>query len=105
MAPNRNEPCPCGSGDKYKACCTRKRTPSHWLAIISIVLFGALAAWAVADVVPRASQAESQAPPGKVWSEEHGHWHDAPPGDAQAAGEGAGDSLDEGVGPVDEARP
>ncbi len=23
-APNRNEPCPCGSGKKYKKCCANK---------------------------------------------------------------------------------
>ena len=90
MAPNRNGPCPCGSGDKYKACCARKRAASHWVAISSIVLFALLAAWAVADVIRRASQEEFQTPPGKVWSEEHGHWHDA---------EGPGTPRPEGPAP------
>jgi hypothetical protein len=46
------------------------------VAIVSIVLFALLAAWGVADVVRRATQEEAEAPPGKVWSAEHGHWHD-----------------------------
>jgi hypothetical protein len=124
----------------------------------AIVLFALLAAWAVADVFRRASQEEIEAPPGKVWSEEHGHWHEAegpgtprpegpappgkewseahghwhdiagvsppgpaPPGkvwseehghwhddpgdEARPVEAGVGESLGEGVSPVDEARP
>jgi len=29
MAPNRNDPCPCGSGKKYKHCCMPKDQASH----------------------------------------------------------------------------
>ena len=72
MREKRNEPCPCGSGKKYKVCCADKRTPSQWLALGSVVIFAALAVWAVSGVLRQGASA----PPGKVWSEEHGHWHD-----------------------------
>jgi hypothetical protein len=26
----RNEPCPCGSGEKYKRCCEGKKGPGGW---------------------------------------------------------------------------
>jgi len=29
MTTGRNEPCPCGSGKKYKKCCAAKREPSE----------------------------------------------------------------------------
>jgi hypothetical protein len=60
------------------------------VAIVCVVVFALLAAWGVADVVRRATRAESEPPPGKVWSEEHGHWHDA---------EGPGTPRPEGPAP------
>ena len=35
----RNDPCPCGSGKKYKQCCERKTnalSPTAWLAIVGL---------------------------------------------------------------------
>jgi len=85
MRNQRNEPCPCGSGKKHKVCCADKRTSSQWLALASVVIFAGLAVWVVAGVFREGTSA----PPGKVWSEEHGHWHDSgnsssdsPPGPA-----------------------
>jgi hypothetical protein len=80
MKSKRNEPCPCGSGKKYKTCCAGKRTPSQWVALLSVVAFGLLAVWVVAGVWQRASEKGLTPQPtaGRVWSEEHGHWHDAP---------------------------
>ena len=45
MAINRNDPCPCGSGKKYKRCCLGKPVvdnSKHWklvglLAVISVI--------------------------------------------------------------------
>jgi len=106
----RNDPCPCGSGLKYKHCCgqdgsqasssgTRNRVVLVILLGLGVV--GAIAAfravtappspneWASPGVpAPNAgvqvdpssglySQPPGPAPPGKVWSGEHGHWHDA----------------------------
>lgn len=89
-----NQPCPCESGLKYKRCCGRPDRPPPVAKRTYYVLVG-LAAVAVAGIVaasvrisllpdetPTSLLATSQpasAPPGKVWSQEHGHWHNAPP--------------------------
>ena len=70
----RNEPCPCGSGRKYKQCCERKEqrlSPTAWLAIA-----GAAAAVLAALVFSFSSANQAViCPPGQVWSVEHGHCH------------------------------
>ena len=38
MATGRNEPCPCGSGKKYKHCCALKAQRSPWSTRIVAVL-------------------------------------------------------------------
>jgi hypothetical protein len=111
----RNEPCPCGSGRKFKACCqgklasaTQSRSPARGVIIGCVALVIAFAIGkAVFDARERGrtpasaasdiplSQSGSiggltppspgAAPPGKVWSQEHGHWHDLP-GGGEAAG-------------------
>lgn len=101
MTVGRNEPCPCGSGKKYKNCCFGKKRDTGFLLLISaLVLVGAVsiaAAYMNRDrarstpsrgpqqtAAPRPSTPQPQppgaVPPGKVWSAEHGHWHDAVPG-------------------------
>lgn len=76
MAVARNEPCPCGSGRKYKACCAGKgRGRGQWTGLlIALVLLGGVLLAGVAlfgsNDAPRGEGA-----PGQVWSEEHGHWH------------------------------
>ena len=130
----RNQPCPCGSGQKYKHCCEDKdkhpyvsRTGIISGIAIAIVLAGGIAALlndpsndaetqrrlrdvlegrsetaAPAPVSPAPAatpapagssqtpttstglpgapvpQPDGPVPAGKVWSAEHGHWHDAP---------------------------
>ncbi len=118
---NRNDPCPCGSGKKFKKCCaTRKKTtvaPSRRsqvpIYVLALVLVGA--ALAGMRVVMRAPETPpptfsppspaaqrptapatsgvgmqpdpvtglyphppGPAPEGRVWSPEHGHWHNLP---------------------------
>jgi hypothetical protein len=102
----RNDPCPCGSGKKFKACCAGRvdaagvavrsgGTP--WTAIVlAVVALAGVAAIALRPATPGATGAGAEplsggaqpgpAPAGKVWSAEHGHWHDAPQG---APGTGA----------------
>lgn len=101
MKTGRNEPCPCGSGQKSKHCCGgRPKGLSGWAGpalallvlaagatgLVSALRRGAPAATnnAAAPPSPVAptegsgqplSQPPSPAPPGKVWSAEHGHWH------------------------------
>jgi hypothetical protein len=89
MTVGRNEPCHCGSGKKYKNCCIRERRSSRGLVILGAALLALAAAGVMtmagdkkAPAPPTAAQRAYQtgaAPPGKVWSAEHGHWHDAAP--------------------------
>jgi hypothetical protein len=83
MTPSRNEPCPCGSGKKYKNCCAGKtalyKRPMWSGALLALFLLGGLLLAGVA-LTRRGSGSSGPpgpAPPGKVWSVEHGHWHDA----------------------------
>jgi hypothetical protein len=74
---NRNDPCPCGSGKKYKNCHEDKQTKNKSkipliLGIILIVTIG------IFILKPNQDLKSSGGKPGQVWSEEHGHWHDAP---------------------------
>ncbi len=73
--PNRNDPCPCGSGKKYKNCCQNKDTSqmSSKIGMIAVVLalvFGLLI------VFFSIFGADSQnCPPGTNWSTAHQHCH------------------------------
>ena len=99
MKLKRNEPCHCGSGKKYKHCHeATKNTKSNQYVIIGIIAVVFLAIIFInsdssssnQNVPVTASPLLNQggtsskskpsgpAPPGKVWSQEHGHWHDAP---------------------------
>ncbi len=100
----RNEPCPCGSGLKYKRCCALKEAEAAsksgvvvllvlLLLVGSGVIFAAVmvinaqgegqeAADQKTEVVRRSPGQPTPQPPGpvpdgKVWSPEHGHYHDA----------------------------
>jgi hypothetical protein len=102
----RNDPCHCGSGRKFKNCCERRVPPSVVRSPAGYVVMGvAVVAVAAAIgttifnskteapaqtnaaapfVLPRPHATSVSLPPpgpapeGKVWSAEHGHWHDAP---------------------------
>ncbi len=83
MKPGRNDLCDCGSGLKYKQCCEGRATPTQWwkyaaagvgALIITVGFVMALMDWANREPGP-----PGPAPAGKVWSEEHGHWHDQAP--------------------------
>lgn len=76
----RNDPCPCGSGRKYKNCCEGKKAwyaEPKWAGLLGllIVLGSVLLIWFASG---SAENGPGNAPPGKVWSPEHGHYHDAP---------------------------
>ncbi|HVR44393.1 MAG TPA: SEC-C metal-binding domain-containing protein [Thermoanaerobaculia bacterium] len=95
MRVGRNEPCPCGSGAKFKNCCAGKQKLPRGL----VLLIAAIAAIAAIGLIPflladkeetsdissaaaaplrRPMPQPGPAPAGKVWSAEHNHWHDAP---------------------------
>lgn len=99
--PGRNEPCPCGSGKKYKVCCgsaaalaqqnKKKANLFIGVLILGVVLafsfsyFSAKSTDATSDAAPLTAdgppypQPPGEPPAGKVWSPEHGHWHDIDP--------------------------
>ena len=90
----RNDPCNCGSGAKYKNCHAKKglKKPFPWMVwVVLLVLIGTF------SLIPYnkenglgnqhtskpyepqkigKNKPEGEAPIGKVWSAEHGHWHD-----------------------------
>ena len=71
----RNDPCPCGSGRKYKRSCEvterRGRSSRALVFVVLAILAGAI----VAAVTSLGEDASPVAAPGRVWSPEHGHYH------------------------------
>ncbi len=67
----RNDPCPCGSGKKYKQCCEGKaaektRFLTKWIAIIVGILVLLVTVGTVASLFT--DDQSNNAPPGRVWS-------------------------------------
>ena len=80
----RNDPCHCGSGKKYKNCHQKIKgtDESRKKGLMIGVALGLLAVIATIIMLTSSDQKGTSAPPGpapagKVWNEEHGHWHDA----------------------------
>jgi len=72
----RNDPCPCGSGKKFKQCCERKEgrlTPAAWIAIVGIAV--AALAVVVVSFTSETQITNAVCPPGQIWSMDHGHCH------------------------------
>jgi hypothetical protein len=72
--PGRNEPCPCGSGKKYKNCHESKTSSSRTSRILMIVVGMAVLAAIAAGV---ASLTGERATGVRVWDPVHGHYHNA----------------------------
>ncbi len=70
-----NQPCPCGSGKKYKACCrpragqAAKSSERMTVYLLATLLLGGLIFLAVS------LSSDNKRAPQRVWSEEHGHYH------------------------------
>jgi len=73
--PGRNEPCPCGSGKKYKNCHERKPGSARTSRILIAVVGGAVIAAIAAGVMSFTGEPSRSTT--RVWSAEHGHYHDA----------------------------
>lgn len=79
----RNDPCHCGSGKKYKNCHqqqeVKEKTNNKNLIVGGLVaLFVIMFAVIIfLNLQSSGSAGPGEAPAGKVWSEEHGHFHDA----------------------------
>ena len=76
MKIKRNDPCHCGSEKKFKDCHGKKVAVNPWKKIIIYITIGLIAFWFFKDIFLTGSDSIGSAPPGKVWSEEHGHYHD-----------------------------
>jgi hypothetical protein len=71
----RNDPCPCGSGKKYKRCCEAKQTTARGGRVLMLVV-GAIIVGAIAVAVSSLNHDSSGVgAAGSVWSPEHGHFH------------------------------
>lgn len=81
MKTGRNEPCPCGSGKKYKQCCAMKRQKRERVQDSLFkgvfLLFGPLALVLIAAVTYSSLKGAPKTDDGleRVWSSAHGHWH------------------------------
>ncbi len=70
----RNNPCPCGSGRKYKQCCLGKNAIIPLYQKLLLVMIGLiLVVSSVIVVISLRNHEPSSA--GLIWSEEHQHWH------------------------------
>jgi hypothetical protein len=67
----RNDPCPCGSGRKFKTCCATKRS-SPFPSIVVLAVVAAILTAIAASVWSWRNGPQT----GRVWSAEHGHYHD-----------------------------
>ena len=76
-AVGRNEPCPCGSGLKYKRCCALQAPKASWSSKLMILAVGLmLLTGAIVMLMSLGEIGETPAcPPGQVWSSDHGHCH------------------------------
>ena len=71
----RNDPCPCGSGKKYKQCCDRTThalSPTAWIVIVG---FGVAALAALILSFTTTELTTMTCVPPQVWSPEHRHCH------------------------------
>ena len=97
MKIRRNDPCHCGSDKKFKHCHQNKNIKQNnqfillgvagVIVIVFFIIFSdgknerkiSPSNTLSNSLTPvRATNPSSPAPPGKVWSEEHGHYHDIP---------------------------
>lgn len=74
--PERNDPCPCGSGKKYKNCCQDKENNSFKskLGILGIVL-ALILGIVLVGIALSDGEGQQDCPPGTVWSDAHDHCH------------------------------
>jgi len=71
----RNDLCTCGSGRKYKKCCEAKEQGGGMQS--RIMLFAVGGAVLVAIIAGLASFTNTPSTGTRIWSTEHGHYHDA----------------------------
>ena len=74
--PDRNDPCHCGSGKKYKNCCRGKDNSGliSKFGVTGLVL-AILLGLVIVVVALSGGDSRQDCPPGTVWSEAHQHCH------------------------------
>lgn len=72
---NRNDPCHCGSGKKYKNCCQNKDTSGikSKVGLIGVILIVVLGLLFLSMFI--GGESGGECPPGTSWSVEHQHCH------------------------------
>ncbi len=70
----RNDPCPCGSGRKYKQCCALKKERMSPVAIVAI----AAAVIGIVVAIIYNFSGDRTFGPRQVWDPGHGHYHTVP---------------------------
>ena len=75
MKTRRNDLCPCGSGKKYKNCCLGKKSATPASQILLGILFALIVVGALIALFSAFRSYEPSSGEGRVWSEEHQHWH------------------------------
>jgi preprotein translocase subunit SecA len=73
--PGRNEPCPCGSGKKFKNCHEGKTAQNRSSKVLMIVVGAAMLAAVAAGVASFTGERTRSGV--RVWDPVHGHYHDA----------------------------
>jgi hypothetical protein len=71
----RNDPCPCGSGKKYKQCCEKtsdQMSRTSQFAVVAVVV--AIAATLVYTFTGNQGTGGGR----QVWDPDHGHYHTVP---------------------------
>lgn len=72
----RNDLCRCRSGKKFKKCCEAKRSGKRLSMLMLLTVGGAMVGALLLGLSSLMDDSVSSNTPGRVWSAEHGHWHD-----------------------------
>ncbi len=75
MKIGRNAPCPCGSGKKYKHCCLARKSAIPMSQKLLGALFALIILGGAIGLFTAFRSYEPSTAVGRVWSEEHQHWH------------------------------
>lgn len=93
---SRNDPCPCGSGKKYKQCCAIEESVEAAGSFFRIAMIGMGLALLFVTVAVGRELFSSEPVQKRVWSSDHGHWHNVT-GDPHGGGEGSDEAVEPGT--------
>lgn len=74
--PERNDPCHCGSGKKYKHCCQGERSEQLFSSMgIAGLVVAMLLGLVLVGIALSGGEGSRDCPAGTVWSDAHQHCH------------------------------